>query len=84
LKQEGYRVFKRTVKPGLTLEQMEAHLQWCYKYRKYNWKHVIFSDETSIQLGGVRGKRRVWRRRDEAYHPHVIAYKWKGFQEFMW
>jgi hypothetical protein len=23
------------------------------------WRHVIFSDETSVQLGGVRGRRRV-------------------------
>jgi len=59
LKQERYKVFKKTVKPGLTTDQMKAHLEWCYKYRKYNWKHVIFSDETSVQLGGIRGKRRV-------------------------
>ena len=59
LKQEGYSVFKKTVKPGLTTEQIEARLEWCYKYRHYNWKHVIFSDETSVQLGGVRGRRRV-------------------------
>jgi hypothetical protein len=36
LKQEGYGVFKRTVKPGLTTEQMKARLEWCYKYRRYN------------------------------------------------
>ena len=62
---------------------MEARLQWCYKYRKYDWKHVIFSNETSVQLGGVRGRRRVQRRRDEAYHLHVIARRQKGFQEFI-
>ena len=27
LKQEGYGVFKKTVKPGLTIEQMEARLE---------------------------------------------------------
>jgi hypothetical protein len=36
LKQEGYGVYKKTVKPGLTKEQMEARLEWCYKYRRYN------------------------------------------------
>jgi hypothetical protein len=32
----------------------------------------------------VRGKRRIWRKAGEAYHPHVIVHRWKGFQEFMW
>ena len=48
LKQEGYGVFKRTVKPGLTKEQIEARLEQCYKYRHYNQKHGIFSDKTSV------------------------------------
>ena len=37
-----------------------------------------------MQLGLVRGKRRVWRKQDEAFHPHVITRRWKGFSEFMW
>jgi len=36
LKQEGYGVFKKTIKPGLTKEQMEARLEYCYKHRYYN------------------------------------------------
>jgi hypothetical protein len=35
-------------------------------------------------MGGVRGKRRVWRKPGEAFYPHVIVRRWKGFQEFMW
>jgi hypothetical protein len=84
LTQEGYGVFKKTIKPGLTKEQMDARLEWCYKYRHYDWRHVIFSDETSVQLGGVRGRRRVWRKKNETHHPYVIARRWKGFQEFIW
>jgi hypothetical protein len=49
-----------------------------------DWKNVIWTDETSVQLGSVRGKRRVWRRSDEAFHPHVITRRWKGFSEMMW
>jgi len=45
---------------------------------------VIFSDETSVQLEGTRGKRRVWRKKDETHHQHVIVRRWKGFSEFMW
>jgi hypothetical protein len=30
---EGYSVFKRTVKLGLTTEQMAERLKWCLNYR---------------------------------------------------
>jgi hypothetical protein len=35
-------------------------------------------------MGSVRGKRKIWRKKDEAYNPHVIVQRWKGFQEFIW
>ena len=57
LTSEGYSVFKRTVKPGLTKEQMAERLKWCLDHRDEDWRHVIFSDETSVQLGGIRGRR---------------------------
>lgn len=36
LKQERYSVFKKSVNPSLTVEQIEARLEWCYKHRHYN------------------------------------------------
>ena len=90
LKEEGYGSYKRTVKPGLTIENKKARLKQCLEHSKENgwdlerWKNVIWTDETSVQMGGVRGKRRVWRKPGEAFHPHVIVRRWKGFQEFMW
>ena len=45
---------------------------------------MIWTDETSVQLGSVCGKRRVWRRPDKAFHHHVIVRRWKGFSELMW
>jgi hypothetical protein len=62
LKENRYSVFKRTVKPSLTEEQKAAHLQWCLIYKDWtieDWKKVIFSDETSVQLRGVRSRRRI-------------------------
>jgi Transposase. len=56
LKEHGYRVYKRTVKPGLIEEQMKERLEWCLKYKDWtlkDWKNVIWTDETSVQLGGV-------------------------------
>ena len=45
---------------------------------------MIFSDETSVVLGGVRGKRRVWRKKDEVYYHYCTIRRWKGRKEFMW
>jgi hypothetical protein len=52
----GYGSFKRTVKPGLTNEQKAARLRWCLIYKDWkieDWKNVIFSDETSVQMATV-------------------------------
>lgn len=86
LTDNGYGVFKRTVKPGLREEDKKRRLQWCLDHRwtLEEWKNVIFSDETSVVLGGVRGRRRVWRKIEETFHPHVVVRRWKGKQEFMW
>ena len=76
LKSNGYSVFKRTVKPGLTDEQKKIRLQWCLDHKDWtleDWKNVIFSDETSVIIGGVRGKKRVWRKKEETFHPHVVV-----------
>ena len=51
LKKQGYSVFKRIVKPGLTKEQMDERLKWCKAHAWMtleDWKYVIFSDETSV------------------------------------
>jgi hypothetical protein len=87
MKENGYGVFKRTVKPGLQEEDKAARLKWCLEHEHLtlkDWKNVIFSDETSVQLGGVRGKRRVWRKKGKTYHHHCTTRRWKGFSEFMW
>jgi len=87
---EGYGSYKRTVKPGLNEENRKLRLKWCQEHSVAagwdleRWKNVIWTDETSVQLSSVRGKRRIWRKAGEAYHPHVIVRRWKGFQEFMW
>jgi hypothetical protein len=83
LKRNGYGNFKPTVKPGLTQKMKDDRLAWCLAHRNVDWKLVVFTDETSVQLGGVRGRRRVWRKKDETFHAHVVRQRWKGFSEFM-
>ena len=44
LKEHSYRVYKRTVKLGLTKEQMEERLKWCLEHKDWtleDWKNVI-------------------------------------------
>jgi hypothetical protein len=87
LKEEGYSSYKRTMNPSLNKANKKARLTFCLVHKDWtleDWKNVIWTDETSVQKGGVRGKRRIWRKADEAYHPHVITQRWKGFSEFMW
>jgi hypothetical protein len=53
---------EQTVKLGLTDDVKKKPLEWRLKYRDWTLKvrkNVIFTDETSVQLGGVRGKGRV-------------------------
>ena len=82
----NYKSCKQTVKPGLSIDMQKKRLTWCLLYKDWtleDWKNVIFTDETSVQMGGVRGKRRVWRTPEEAYHKHIIKRRYKGFKEFM-
>jgi hypothetical protein len=79
-------LYKRIIKPGITLEDKKKRLEWCLAYKDWileDWKNVIWSDETSVQLGAIRGKRRIWRKADEAHHLHVITRRWKDFKEFI-
>jgi transposase len=60
LKENGYSSYKRTVKPGLKDEDKVARLKWCLDHEHWtleDWKNVIWTDETSVQLGSVRGKK---------------------------
>jgi hypothetical protein len=82
----GYGNYKPTYKPGLTKEAKAVRWAFCKKYEDWtleHWKDVIWSDETSVTMGGQRGRIRVWRLHSEAYNYHCIKRRWKGFKEFM-
>ena len=70
-----YYSYKRTVKPGLKLED-KKRLKWCLNYRAWtfeDWKNIIYINKTSIQLKSICRKRRVWKRPNKACHPYVIT-----------
>ena len=86
LKSLGFSFYKPTYKPGLTLEAKAVRLKWYLDHENWlleDWKNVIWSDETSVTMGGQRGRIRVWRTTEEAYNYHCIRRRWKGFKEFM-
>jgi hypothetical protein len=86
LRQAGYSQCKLTIKPGLNKDNIKKRLDWCLAHEHWtleDWKNVIWTDETAVQLGGTRGRRRVWRLPGEAYHKHVIRRRRKGFSEFL-
>jgi hypothetical protein len=64
----------------------KERLDWYLEYEYWSlkdWKNVIFTDEIAVQLGNIRGKRRVGRLPGKAYNKHYIRRRWKGFSEFM-
>jgi transposase len=84
---KGYSSYKKTVKPGLNKDNKKVRFDWCKKHEHWtleDWKNVIWTDETAVQSGSVRGKRRIWRLPSEVYHHHVCTQRWKGYMTFMW
>jgi transposase len=82
----GYGSYKPTYKPGLTESAKAIRWKWCKEHENWtleDWKNVIWSDETSVTMGGQRGRLRIWRTTSEAYNLHCIKRRWKGFKEFM-
>jgi len=66
---------------------MKERLKWCLLYKDWtleDWRKVVWTDETAVVGGSVCGKRRIWRRADEAYDNTCVVVRWKGFASFMW
>jgi hypothetical protein len=62
LNAKGFTCCKLTVKPGLNKDIKKARRAFAEKYKHWeleDWKNVIFSDETLVQTGGVKGRRKV-------------------------
>ena len=54
----------------------KAHVQARLKFAKEHlddpeeaWEKVMWSDETKIELFGIKSSRRVWRKRNAEYNP---------------
>ncbi|TFY77209.1 hypothetical protein EWM64_g6803 [Hericium alpestre] len=76
LSKEGYhrRVARRV--PYLTPEQKKARLTWAQVNRRLgdeDWRHIIWSDECYIYIGGTPGRIYVTRRSDEILQENSVV-----------
>ncbi|KAF2825722.1 hypothetical protein CC86DRAFT_258977, partial [Ophiobolus disseminans] len=68
-------------KPPLSRTQERERFQWALTYNPdkykeydnlgYNFKHVVFTDETLARIGEQRGIIRTWARPDEIFDDDV-------------
>ena len=69
------------VKPFLTEKQRKARYQFAKEHLNWTvdqWKRVIWTDESSFQIGANVVKKKVWRRRFEKYKKSCIKASFKS------
>lgn len=68
-------------KPFLSVSHRMQRLQFARAYRHWmaeDWKHVIWTDESSFELGKNSRQIRVWRKTHEKYAMHCLAPTFKS------
>lgn len=71
----GVRSRIAAVKPFLEERHIKERFEWCQKMRSmsaYDWWHVIFSDETSVEIGKQSRQIKVWRHEGERYKAECL------------
>src|SRR4051794_17563777 len=58
LGESGGKFMKETQKPLLSEKHQAKRLQWAKKHENFDWKKVIFTDESTFQL--FQSNRKVW------------------------
>jgi transposase len=73
LKESGYGHWRAKKRPKLTKEHAKLRLEWAKKHKDWTyteWSKVIWSDESSIELG--KGQQDSW-----VFHLNQLGEKWK-------
>ncbi|KAG1295264.1 hypothetical protein G6F64_013341 [Rhizopus arrhizus] len=76
-------------KPLLTAKHMKRRLAWAKKYQNWttdDWRRVVFSDETKVNIWGSDGCKYYWSRPGDPLKPHHIdvTVKHGGGSLMMW
>ena len=65
------KIYRRKTikKPTLSLDQRARRLAFCHEYQDYDWRNIIFTDESYFETGsrGAHQALGVLRRAGEAY-----------------
>lgn len=76
LRQSGVRARTPRKKPLLNIEQRRKRLVWAKEHIEWTeeqWKTVLWSDESKINLFGNDGNQFVWRRRGESNNVQCLV-----------
>ena len=68
-------------KPFISKKHASARVSWCEKYREktaHDWAQVIFSDESSIEIGKQSRQIRVWRHTGERFNIECLTSTFKS------
>jgi len=81
--QAGLKPYHKPKKPALTDAQRAVRLAFAKKYMAYDWRRVLFTDETTIQLHGVPNRQNdvVWAE-SATDVPPVATHKYSSFVKF--
>ena len=73
LNELGWKSCFKCKKPLLTESHAKARLSWCHEHAGWDWKNVIFNDESRFAMYKADGGERVWGKSNEKYHKDCIA-----------
>ena len=81
LYEAGIRFRVATKKPFISERHAAARISWCEKYKEKPasyWNQVIFSDESSVEIGKQSRQIRVWRGIGERFDNECLAPTFKS------
>jgi transposase len=81
LHDSGIRSYIAAKKPFVSENHAKARVVWCEKNQNqvpYYWRQVIFSDETSVEIGKQSRQVKVWRQPGERYNAECLTPSFKS------
>jgi transposase len=76
LKERGVDLYVAAKKPNISAKNIQGREDWCRQVADWTdeeWKKVIWSDESSVELGLSSRKIMVWRSQGERYKADCLA-----------
>ncbi|KAG1135125.1 hypothetical protein G6F37_013173 [Rhizopus arrhizus] len=84
LKSMNFKAKIKAKKPLLSKQHKERRLAWAMAHKVWttdNWRRMVFSDETKINVFGSDGCKYYWSRPDDVLQPHHLNLTVKDGQE---